>query len=505
MINISAISVSHTTTIHDALLKLDQAGFGMLLVLNANGAFERTVTDGDIRRLLLQGCTMENNLEKLPRIESVVLTDGYSQKDALALMNEKAINHLPVLDAAGKVIKVLDRKELDEQILLSTPHMGLWEREFVDEAFKTNWIAPLGPNVNAFESEVADYVGVRHAAALVSGTAAIHLALIILGVQRGDTVFCSSLTFAASANPIVYQGAEPVFIDSEPESWNMSPRALEKAFAHAAAHGKMPKAVIVVNLYGQSADMDPIVEICSKYGVPIVEDAAESLGARYKGRASGSFGVMGIYSFNGNKIITTSGGGMLVSDNEEYIRQARFLSTQARDPAPHYEHTQIGYNYRMSNILAGVGRGQIRVLDERVASRRRVYDRYREGLADCELLEWMPEPQWSYSTHWLTACTIDPARYGLTSGEIITKLAADRIEARPVWKPMHLQPIFKQCLSFNHDDNSSVSSTLFENGICLPSGSNMPDSQQDRIIESIRKIVGKKKPIASTKIGVAAA
>ncbi|QAU35939.1 aminotransferase class I/II-fold pyridoxal phosphate-dependent enzyme [Janthinobacterium sp. 17J80-10] len=461
----------------------------MLLVLNAEGTFERTVTDGDIRRLLLQGCNMQDSLASLAKIESIVLRDGYTQKEALALMNEKAINHLPVLDGEGLVIKVLERKELDEQILLSTPHMGSWEREFVDEAFKTNWIAPLGPNVDAFEREVADHVGVRHAAALASGTAAIHLALVILGVQRGDTVFCASLTFSASANPIAYQGAEPVFIDSEPDSWNMSPVALEKAFAHAAKAGKMPKAVIVVNLYGQSADMDPIMELCNRYGVPMVEDAAESLGARYKGRASGSFGVMGIYSFNGNKIITTSGGGMLVSDNEDYIRQARFLSTQARDPAPHYEHTRIGYNYRMSNILAGVGRGQIRVLDERVASRRRVYDRYRQGLADCPQLQWMPEPQWSYSTHWLTACTVDPARSALTSSEVIGKLAGDHIEARPVWKPMHMQPVFSQCLSFDHGDRS-VSADLFANGICLPSGSNMADAQQDRIIESIRTILG---------------
>lgn len=488
MIDISTISVQRTASIRDALLKLDQAAFGMLLVLNPDGTFERTVTDGDIRRLLLQGSSIEDSLEKLPRIESIVLIDGYTKEAALALMNQKVINHLPVLDKQRRVIKVLDRRELDEQILLSTPHMGSWEREFVDEAFKTNWIAPLGPNVDAFEREVAQYVGIDHAAALSSGTAAIHLALIMLGVRAGDTVFCSSLTFAASANPIVYQGAEPVFIDSEPESWNMSPIALEKAFAHAMANGKKPKAVIMVNLYGQSADVDPIFDICQKYDVPVVEDAAESLGARYKGKASGTFGVMGIYSFNGNKIITTSGGGMLVSNNEEFIKQARFLSTQARDPALHYEHTQIGYNYRMSNILAGVGRGQIRVLDERVASRRRVYARYREGLADCEQLTWMPEPEWSYSTHWLTACTVNSKKSALNSRSLIQKLAEDRIEARPVWKPMHMQPVFRQCHSFDHSDHS-VSRILFEDGICLPSGSNMTDAQQDRIIEVLRKII----------------
>lgn len=488
MIDVATISVQRTATIRDALLKLDQAAFGMLLVLESDGTFERTVTDGDIRRLLLQGCSMDDSLARLAKIKSIVLEDGYTQESALALMNESVINHLPVIDVQRRVIKVLDRKELDEKILLSTPHMGSWEREFVDEAFKTNWIAPLGPNVDAFEREIAQYVGIEHAAALSSGTAAIHLALIMLGVRAGDTVFCSSLTFAASANPIMYQGAEPVFIDSEPESWNMSPVALEKAFQYAIANGKKPKAVIVVNLYGQSADIDPIVSICQKHGVQIIEDAAESLGARYKGKASGTFGVMGIYSFNGNKIITTSGGGMLVSNNEELIKQARFLSTQARDPALHYEHTQIGYNYRMSNILAGVGRGQIRVLNERVASRRSVYERYREGLADCEQLTWMPEPEWSYSTHWLTACTFNTTKPGFSNRDVIQKLAGDHIEARPVWKPMHMQPVFRQCQSFDHGDHS-VSQALFEEGICLPSGSNMTDAQQDRIIEAVKKIL----------------
>lgn len=487
MIDVMAISVQRNETIRDSLMKLDRSAFGMLLLLNADGTFERTVTDGDIRRLLLQGGGVDDSLEKLPQIESIVLVDGYTEEAALALMHENSINHVPVIDEQRNVIRVVSRKELNEQILLSTPHMGSWEREFVDEAFKTNWIAPLGPNVDAFEKEVANYVGVGQAAALSSGTAAIHLALIVLGVKHGDTVFCSSLTFAASANPIAYQGAEPVFIDSEPESWNMSPTALEKAFEHAIAIGRKPKAVIVVNLYGQSADMDPISEICQRFGVPIIEDAAESLGARYKGRASGTFGVMGVYSFNGNKIITTSGGGMLVSDNEEFIKQARFLSTQARDPALHYEHTQIGYNYRMSNILAGVGRGQIRVLDERVASRRQVFERYRKELARYEQLEWMSEPDWSYSTHWLTACTINP-KSGLNSRAVIEKLASDRIEARPVWKPMHMQPVFSKCQSFNHGQHS-VSQALFENGVCLPSGSNMTAVQQERIIEALKKIL----------------
>jgi dTDP-4-amino-4,6-dideoxygalactose transaminase len=383
-------------------------------------------------------------------------------------------------------VNVLFRPEIDEHILLSTPHMGTAERKYVEDAFRTNWIAPLGPNVDAFESEFAKLVGVRHAAALSSGTAAIHIALILLGVGPGDLVFCSSLTFAASANPIVYQGAQPVFIDSDYASWNMSAAALQRAFRSATNQGRLPKAVIVVNLYGQSADMDAIKEICSQYGVPIVEDAAESLGARYKGRCSGTFGSLGVYSFNGNKIITTSGGGMLVSDQPGAIEKARFLATQARDPAQHYEHSQIGFNYRMSNILAGVGRGQIEVLSERVLARRAVFSRYKEGLADIAAISWMPEPEWSYSTRWLSTCTLNPAVTHVTRNDLITALAAEMIEARPVWKPLHLQPVFRTYEYFSHDTHS-VSDVLFQRGLCLPSGSNLQIDSQNRIIDVIRR------------------
>ncbi|MCS6627378.1 aminotransferase class I/II-fold pyridoxal phosphate-dependent enzyme [Roseibacterium beibuensis] len=372
-------------------------------------------------------------------------------------------------------------------ILLSTPHMGEAELHYVEEAFRTNWIAPLGPNVDAFEREIADLVGAGHAAAVSSGTAALHLAVRILGVKPGDKVFCSTLTFAASANPIVYEGGEPVFIDSEPGSWNMSPRALERAFDAAVAEGWLPKAVIVVDLYGQSADMDALVAICDRHGVPVIEDAAESLGARYKGRPSGVFGRMGVYSFNGNKIITTSGGGMLISDDEELIKQARFLATQARDPAPHYQHSQIGFNYRMSNILAGVGRGQLQVLEQRVEARRAVYEAYRDGLADIEGLEWQPEPDWSYSNRWLSALTIDPEVTGFTASEVIRRLAEEMIEARPVWKPMHLQPVFAHCRHFAHG-NEPVSDRIFDRGICMPSGSNMSLGEITRVVDAMRGI-----------------
>ena len=369
------------------------------------------------------------------------------------------------------------------RIFLSPPHMSGNEQKYINEAFETNWIAPLGPNVDAFEKELAEYVGSKGAAAVSSGTAAIHLALRLLDVQQGDRVFCSSLTFIASANPILYQGAEPVFIDSEPDTWNMSPLALERAMEAAKKEGKLPKAVIVVNLYGQSAKMDEILAICNHYQVPVVEDAAESLGSTYKGKKSGTFGKFGIYSFNGNKIITTSGGGMLVSDDVEALQKSRFLATQARDPAPHYQHSQVGYNYRMSNIVAGIGRAQLEVLDERVKARRAIFDRYVRALGDIEGIHFMPELEGTMSNRWLTTLTIDQQALGMTPMDIINALAAENIEARPVWKPLHLQPLFDGVQYYPHEEGWSVSDELFANGICLPSGSSMTVEEQNRVID----------------------
>lgn len=369
------------------------------------------------------------------------------------------------------------------RIYLSPPHMSGNEQKYINEAFATNWIAPLGPNVDAFEKELAEYVGTKGAAAVSSGTAAIHIALRLLDVKKGDRVFCSSLTFIASANPILYQGAEPVFIDSEPDTWNMSPLALERAFEEAKYEGQLPKAVIVANLYGQSAKMDEILEICNKYNVPVVEDAAESLGSTYKGKKSGTFGKFGIYSFNGNKIITTSGGGMLVSDDVETLKKARFLATQARDPAPHYQHSQVGYNYRMSNILAGIGRAQLEVLDERVKARRAIFDHYEQALGNIEGIYFMPELEGTMSNRWLTTLTIDQQKLGVTPMDIINALAEENIEARPVWKPLHLQPVFEDIKYYSHKENDSVSDDLFANGICLPSGSSMTEEEQNRVID----------------------
>ena len=375
------------------------------------------------------------------------------------------------------------------RVFLSSPHMSGREKKYIEEAFDLNWIAPLGNNVDGFEKELAEYNRVKDVAVVSSGTAAIHLALRLLGVKPGDTVFCSTLTFVASANPILYEGATPVFIDSEEETWNMSPQALEQAFLDAEKDGKLPKAVIVVHLYGQSAKMDEILSICKKYDVPVIEDAAESLGSEYKGQKSGTHGDFGIYSFNGNKIITTSGGGALVSNNEEAIQKARFLATQARDPAIHYQHSKVGFNYRMSNIVAGIGRGQLEVLDDRVKRRREIYKRYEDALAHIPGIDFQPELEDTKSNRWLTALTIDSTQTGVTRTEIIEQLEQENIESRPVWKPMHLQPLFEGYKYYSHEENRSVSDELFEKGICLPSGTNMEESQQKKIINIILQML----------------
>ncbi|MGY1463285.1 aminotransferase class I/II-fold pyridoxal phosphate-dependent enzyme [Bacillus toyonensis] len=376
-----------------------------------------------------------------------------------------------------------------KRIYLSSPHMSGNEQKYIQNAFDTNWVAPLGPNVDGFERELASFVGVRGGTAVSSGTAAIHLALQLLGIQKGDTVFCSSFTFVASANPIVYLGAEPVFIDSEPETWNMSPSALAHALYEANKMGNLPKAIILVHLYGQSAKLDEILSLCHQYNVPIVEDAAESLGSTYKGKASGTFGKFGVYSFNGNKIITTSGGGMLVSNDVEALERARFLATQAKDPAPHYEHSEIGYNYRLSNILAGIGRGQLEVLEDRVRARRFVYKRYYEALSHMPGFYFMPELEHTRPNRWLTTLTIDEKESGISIGKLLRILAEENIEARPMWKPLHMQSLFKEKKYYPHSKNEDVSQYLFQSGICLPSGSNMLAKDQQRVIQSILKVV----------------
>ncbi|MEC0133343.1 MULTISPECIES: DegT/DnrJ/EryC1/StrS family aminotransferase [Paenibacillus] len=371
------------------------------------------------------------------------------------------------------------------RILLSPPHISGREQVYMEEAIHSGWIAPIGPQVDAFEREMAAYTGSKGALALSSGTAAIHLALRLAGVTQGDYVICSTLTFVASANPILYLGATPVFVDSEPETWNMCPLAFQRACQDLNDKGLLPKAAVVVNLYGQSADMEPIVEIADRYGITLIEDAAESLGAFYQGKASGTWGQFGIYSFNGNKIITTSGGGMLVSDDTEALKQARFWSTQARDTAPHYQHSEMGYNYRLSNLLAAIGRGQLELLEERVERRRSIGRRYRERLGSIPGLRFMPEARNCRSTHWLSALTIDEEVAGFSSRQLLSCLEQHNIEARPVWKPLHLQPLFESNYYYPYSEEYSVSDNLFSTGVCLPSGSSLSDEDLERVIYAI--------------------
>ena len=365
-----------------------------------------------------------------------------------------------------------------QRIWLSAPHViSPKERDYLLDAFDSNWIAPLGPHVDAFEREFAEKVGAKHAVALSSGTAAIHLGLKLLGVGNGDEVIVSSLTFSASANPVTYVGAKPVFIDSNRETWNMDPQLLADELADCAKRNTLPKAVIPVDLYGQCTDYDTIVEICQRYDVPILEDAADALGAKYKDMHAGLFGRIGIFSFNGNKIITSSGGGMLVTDSEDWAKKVRFWATQSRDPAPHYQHSEIGYNYRMSNLCAAVGRGQLLTLNQRVAARRANFEYYKSKLGNVSGIEFMPEPEGFFSTRWLTVVTIDPKNFGGTREDVRLTLDAQNIEARPVWKPMHMQPVFSDCRC----RVNGVSESLFENGLCLPSGSDLTKADIDRV------------------------
>lgn len=380
-----------------------------------------------------------------------------------------------------------DKRVKEQRIFLSSPHMSGLEQDYIREAFATNWIAPLGPNVDAFEREFGDVIGGSHALALSSGTAALHLSLLLAGVSQGDEVLVSSLTFSASVNPIIYLGARPIFVDSERTSWNMDPVLLREALAQGAQAGRLPKAVVVVHLYGQSADLDPILAECNRFGVPVIEDAAEALGATYKARAPGTFGRVGIFSFNGNKIITTSGGGMLVSADGDLVAHARKLATQARDPAPHYQHSEIGYNYRLSNVLAGIGRGQLRVLEDRVQARRRNFEYYQHNLGDLPGLKFQPEAPWGRHTRWLTCITIDPAEFGADRELVRLALEAENIESRPVWKPMHLQPVFAAYPVVG----GAVAEELFDRGLCLPSGPNLTEEDLERVVTAIRRSAGR--------------
>jgi len=374
----------------------------------------------------------------------------------------------------------------EPRLYLSPPHLSGREQQIVSQAFASNWIAPVGPDIDALERQMCAYTGAAHALAVSSGTAAIHLALLLAGVGQGEDVLCSTFTFAGSAFPIRYCGATPVFVDSDRTTWNMDPSLLEKAIQSRAIAGRRPPAAcIVVHLYGSPADLDPIVEVCGKHGVTLIEDAAESLGAQYRGRHTGTVAPLGVLSFNGNKIITTSGGGMLLGADRAAIERARQLATQARDPAPHYQHSMVGYNYRMSNIVAAIGRGQLEVIEQRVARRRQIFDWYRSRLAPVDGIELMPEPSWARANRWLTCITVDPARCGVTREDIRLALEERNIEARPLWKPMHLQPVFSGCPSFSN----GVSEDLFARGLCLPSGTAMTDQDLERVWRVLERVL----------------
>ncbi|MDF1813655.1 MAG: DegT/DnrJ/EryC1/StrS family aminotransferase [Verrucomicrobiales bacterium] len=481
---ISEFIVNETDTLQRVLQIIDDSSGGVaLLVDRTSGVLQRVITDGDIRRAFLKGDDSDSCLDCLPAHKPVVVHERENIDRVRSLMKEHSIVHIPVVNDAGLPVGLYRRDELEENVLLSPPHLGTDEMTYVTEAIETNWVAPVGPNLDRFEKEFAVRVGSKSAAAVSSGTAALHLSLILSGIKRGDRVACSSFTFVASVNPVMYQGGEPVFIDSEPDGWNMCPKALEMALLAGKNDGKPIKAVIAVNLYGQSARIEKISELCENFGAILIEDSAESLGATYRGQSSGTFGKFGIFSFNGNKIITTSGGGMLVSDDVEAIDRAKFLATQAREPAGFYQHKVVGYNYRLSNILAGIGRAQLSVLSERVESRRKIFDNYvsdLEGLG----IEWMPELNEGYSTRWLSVGCLPPDT-NLGVEAFLDHLLKRGIEARRVWKPMHLQPLFTDCSFFSHSVED-FSGSLFERGFCLPSGSSLSQNQQQRVIAEIR-------------------
>ncbi|MGW4946992.1 DegT/DnrJ/EryC1/StrS family aminotransferase [Actinoplanes sp. NPDC004185] len=372
----------------------------------------------------------------------------------------------------------------DARIYLSPPDVGDVERKLLLDAFDSNWVAPVGPDLDAFEAQVAELVGVRHAVALSSGTAALHLALMAAGVRRGDTVLVPSFTFAASANAVMYLGARPVFVDSTADTWNVDPRLVAEELRVRAARGQLPRAVIAVDMYGQCADYEPLLVACDRYGVALIEDAAEALGASYRGRAAGSFGLAGVLSFNGNKIITTGGGGMLVTDDGRIATQARYLATQAREPVAHYEHRAVGHNYRLSNLLAAVGRGQVQRLDELIAARRRTARFYRTALGDLPGLTFMPVADYGVPNWWLTCLLVDAGTFGADRDRIIEHLGRQNIEARPAWKPMHLQPVFRDCVM----RGGAVSADLFRRGLCLPSGSALTDHDRERVVAAVRAV-----------------
>ncbi len=478
--------VDQNASLRSILALLDKTDIKLCVVVGSDGRVARTVTDGDIRRALLAGHTLESQIASLPASPPITCPEGVDRNTVAQTLRSNGIDVVVIVDEQDRPLRLISRNDMTEALLLSPPHMGRSEASYVQQAFDENWVAPAGPNLNAFEAALSAVSGRKHALALSSGTAGLHLALRVLDIAPEDRVYVSDLTFIASVQPILYERATPVLIDSEPVSWNMSPQALERALSRDAAAGQLPKAIIVVHLYGQSADMGAIMALADHYGVPVVEDAAESLGASYGNRPSGAHGLLSVYSFNGNKIITTSGGGALLSDRQELIDRARKLSTQGRDPAAHYQHSEIAYNYRMSNVLAGIGRGQLEVLPQRVAARRAIFDRYVAGLSDIPGLSFQAELAGSRSNRWLTVLSLNPDLVALHPYQLMRRLQARQMESRPAWKPMQMQPLLAGCEFISHSAKTAVSPGLFLTSLCLPSGSAMSADRQAEVIDVIR-------------------
>lgn len=485
--DVKAHSLLGRDSLRTALAVLEGAPVKLCLIVDEHGRLERTVTDGDIRRGLLSGIDLDQELLSLKGCAPVSMDDQASRAELIDRLDKSSVDAIVLVDKHQKPTGIASRSDLFKPMFLSPPHMGDLEAAFVDLAFEENYIAPAGTNLSEFEASLQHLSGCSHALAVSSGTAGLHLALRVLGIADGDRVYVSDMTFAASVQPILYERAVPVLIDCNPVGWNMSPDALERALDHDSKHGTLPKAIVVVHLYGQSADMGRITALAEKYDVPIVEDAAESLGARWNGASSGSHGVIGVYSFNGNKIITTSGGGAIVSNRPDLIDKARSLATQARDPADHYQHSEIAYNYRMSNVLAGIGRGQLAVLEDRVQSRRAVFDRYLDALSNIEGISFQEELPGSYGNRWLTVINLDASVLEIHPYVLMRNVRRYGIETRPAWKPMSLQPLLGSAELWTHSGNESVAHGLFYSSLCLPSGSAMRADEQDAAIQIIRE------------------
>ena len=486
---IDRCKLSLCDTIRFTMAKLEVLQLKLCVVCDTEGRVVRTVTDGDVRRFLLSGGAIDDPLAALPTKKPILALHGTPDPELLDAMVNNDINAIVLVDKVGTPVGLCSRVSLDKKILLSPPHLGDREMKHVQEAFDSNWIAPAGPNLAKFENNLANTIGHQHVLAVSSGTAALHLALRVLGISAGDRVYVSDLTFIASVQPILYEHAVPVFIDSEPSSWNMSPIALERKLMKDQVSGDLPAAIVVVHLYGQVADMPAIMRLAEKYEIPVIEDAAESLGATIDNKPCGSSGILSAFSFNGNKMITTSGGGALASHSSNLIERARNLATQGRDPAEHYQHSSISYNYRMSNVLAGIGVGQLSVLADRVTRRREIFEIYRQGLTDKIGFSFQEETLNSFGCRWLSVAELNPDIIYLHPYQIMRRLSQLGIETRPAWKPMHMQPLCSKYEFEPHSEEDVVSSTLFLRSLCLPSGSAMLNTDVERVINSIENVI----------------